>query len=216
MAGSKRAAKGRRSEAEERLLVAAAQRDPSRFADVYENYLELVYAYVARRVPNRAAAEDLTSEVFHKALANLPHFKWRGAPFAAWLFRIASNMIADRAKRAARERNVSLDYSPEAERGGSSRAGKGVDTASGTVRLPPRSARAPQSQQTDLEDSERSAELFRLVDELMEDQRHVVMMRFAEEKSIREIAQALGRSEGAIKQLQFRALENLRARLAKK
>ena len=78
-------------EAEERRLIEAAQSDPERFADVYENYFELVYAYVARRARNRDEAEDLTGEVFRKALASLPRFKWRGAPFAAWLFRIASN-----------------------------------------------------------------------------------------------------------------------------
>ena len=198
MAGSEPAKKVRPNkerEAEERRLIEAAQSEPARFADVYENYFELVYAYVARRVRNRDEAEDLTAEVFRKALASLPRFKWRGAPFAAWLFRIASNMIADRAKRVAKE--VSLDESGATERDGSPRVSKGADT----------------SQQTELEDSERRALLFRLVDELAEDQHRVLVMRFAEEKSIREIALALGRSEGAVKQLQFRALENLRRRI---
>src|SRR5712691_3389214 len=139
-------------EAEERRLIEAAQSDPARFADVYENYFESVYAYVARRVRNRDEAEDLTAEVFRKALASLPRFKWRGVPFAAWLFRIASNMIADRAKRVAKE--VSFDESGAMERGGSLRVKKSADT----------------SQQKDLEDSERQALLFRLVDELAEDQ----------------------------------------------
>ena len=181
-------------EAEERRLIEAAQSDPARFAEVYENYFELVYAYIARRVRNRAEAEDLTGEVFRKALASLPRFKWRGAPFATWLFRIASNMIADRSKRVARE--VSLDESVEAP-GGGAQASKSADM----------------SQQKDLEDNERRALLFRMVDDLAEDQGRVLVMRFAEEKSIREIADALGRSEGAVKQLQFRALENLRAKL---
>jgi RNA polymerase sigma-70 factor (ECF subfamily) len=179
-------------EAEERRLIEAAQSDPARFADVYENYFRLVYAYVARRTRNRDEAEDLTAEVFRKALASLPRFKWRGAPFAAWLFRIASNMIADRSKRVARE--VPLDESGVTARDAGAQVSKG--TAS--------------SQQKDLEDSERRALLFRLVDELADDQGRVLVMRFAEEKSIREIAGALGRSEGAVKQLQFRALENLR------
>src|SRR5438552_9828059 len=194
MAGSEPAQKVRPSkerEAKERRLIEAAQSDPALFADVYENYFALVYAYVARRARNRDEAEDLTAEVFRKALASLPRFKWRGAPFAAWLFRIASNMIADRSKRAARE--VSLDESGAPGRGGSAQISKGAT-----------------SQQKDLEDSERRALLFRLVDELAEDQGRVLVMRFAEEKSIREIAGALGRSEGAVKQLQFRALENLR------
>lgn len=191
MAGSESAQEvrpGKTAEAEERRLVEAAQRDPARFADVYEKYFELVYAYVARRVRSRHEAEDLTAEVFHKALRNLPRFKWTGAPFAAWLFRIASNMITDRAKRTAREQSVALDED-----------------------LAPSAATKLQSS---VEEVERQAHLFRLVDELAEDQRRVVVMRFADEKSIREIAQTLGRSEGAVKQLQFRALQNLRAKLA--
>jgi len=197
MAGSEPAQNIRPSkerEAKERRLIEAAQSDPARFGEVYEHYFALVYAYVARRVRNRDEAEDLTAEVFRKALASLPRFKWRGAPFAAWLFRIASNMIADRSKRVARE--VSLDESGATARGNSALINKGADT----------------SQQKDLEDSERRALLFRLVDELAEDQGRVLVMRFAEEKSIREIAEALGRSEGAVKQLQFRALENLRTK----
>src|SRR5258706_3373218 len=133
-------------EAEERRLIEAAQSDPARFAEVYENYFELVYAYIARRVGNRAEAEDLTGEVFRKALASLPRFKWRGAPFAAWLLRIASNMIADRSKRVAKE--VSLDES-------GANAPAGAQVSKGTVA----------SQQKDLEDSERRALLVRFVDE---------------------------------------------------
>jgi len=200
MAGSEPAQKVRldkAKEAEERRLVEAAQRDPVCFAELYESYFELVYVYVGRRVRNRAETEDLTAEVFRKALANLPRFKWTGAPFAAWLFRIASNMIADRAKRAAREGKLA----------------SGESEPSLTVGLVPRGqSGATQAQQTELEDCERRAQLFHLVDELAEDQRHVVVMRFAEEKSIGETARDLGRSEGAVKQLQFRALENLRKR----
>jgi RNA polymerase sigma-70 factor (ECF subfamily) len=87
------------ADAAERLLVEAAQRDPRRFADLYEEHFERVYAYVARRVGDRDVAQDLTADVFHQALANLPRFEWRGVPFAAWLFRIAANAIVDRAKR---------------------------------------------------------------------------------------------------------------------
>jgi RNA polymerase sigma-70 factor (ECF subfamily) len=190
MSGSELAKKVRLSngEAEERRLVEAAQRDPLRFADLYDNYFESVYAYVARRARDRAEVEDLTSEVFRKALANLPRFRWTGAPFAAWLFRIASNLIADRAKRLAKEGNVPLDENLAAPAG---------------ERL-----------QSSLEEVERLAHTFRMVGELAEDQRRVLVMRFAEEKSISEIANELDRSEGAVKQLQFRALENLRAKVA--
>ena len=190
-------------EAEERRLIEAAQQDRVRFVEIYEKYFELVYAYTARRTLNRDEAEDLTSEVFRKALENLSRFKWTGAPFGAWLLRISFNLIADRAKRAARE-------------GGSSpRVSKGVNGASQTLGLRPGDASsAAQTQQSAVEDAERSARLFRLVDDLADDQRRVIIMRFTEEKSIRDIAGELGRSEGAVKQLQLRALQNLRAKLA--
>ena len=84
-------------------------------------------------------------------------------------------------------------------------------TPSLTVGLPPRSgSSSSKTQQSDLEEAERLAVLFRLVETLADDQRRVVALRFAEEKSIKQIAAELGRSEGAVKQLQFRALENLR------
>jgi len=183
MNASKPAAPGQVGEADERLLIEAAQREPAKFAELYELHFERVYAYIARRVRDRDLAEDLSAEVFHKALANLSRFKWRGAPFAAWLFRIAANLIADRAKRAARESELSEQEDLE------------------------------ETSPVNLEQVEQIALLFRLVGELPTDQGRVISMRFAEEKSIREIATELERSEGAVKQLQFRGLESLRAQL---
>ncbi|HEY6182161.1 MAG TPA: sigma factor, partial [Terriglobales bacterium] len=80
-------------ESDERLLVEAAQRDPRRFAELYELHFRRVYAYVIRRVERREEAEDVTSEVFHHALAKIKSFEWRGVPFSAWLMRIAANVI---------------------------------------------------------------------------------------------------------------------------
>lgn len=174
---------------EERRLIEAAQSDRARFVDVYERYFGVVYAFVAHRM-DRAVAEDVTSEVFRRAFAHLPRFKWTGAPFGAWLLRIAANLIADNAKRKAREGDLSVD-----------------DPATNV------SPSVKPSLQRDLEEAERRAHLFKLVEGLAEDQRLVVMMRFAEEKSISEIAEQLGKSEGAVKQLQFRALQTLRARV---
>jgi RNA polymerase sigma-70 factor (ECF subfamily) len=165
-------------EVDERLLIEAAQVDPRRFAELYELFFDRVYAYVARRVRERADAEDITSDVFHRAFANLGTYEWRGAPFAAWLYRIAFHAIADRGKRVARE------------------AG-----------LPPDAGIADSG----LEEVEHRASLYRLVRELPADQRRVLQLRFADQKSIREIAALLDRSEGAVKQLQFRAMETLRA-----
>jgi len=171
------------TEPEERLLIEAAQKDPSRFAELYEQNFHRVYAYVARRVRDRAETQDLTAHVFQQALANLGKFKWRGTPFAAWLYRIAANAIADQARRKGRESN---ELTPVV---------------------------ATNETEVDLEAVERRARLFRAVDTLPEDQRRVIIMRFADERSVREIAEEIGRSEGAVKQLQFRGLENLRNRL---
>src|SRR5258706_8675231 len=76
--------------ADERLRIEAAQKDPGRFADLYEEHFERVYAHVLRRVCDRTEAQDITADVFQQALANLKRYEWRGAPFAAWLYRIAA------------------------------------------------------------------------------------------------------------------------------
>jgi RNA polymerase sigma-70 factor, ECF subfamily len=169
-------------DADERLDIEAAQKDPAKFAALYERHFERVYAFVVRRVRDRAAAEDVTADVFHKALAALPAFQVREAPFAAWLLRIAANAVVDRSKRAAREISVADDQ--------------------------PEPSVAP-----DVDAMDRRADLFRFVNELPGDQRRVLIERFIEQRSIREIAARLNRTEGAVKQLQFRALQHLRAQM---
>jgi RNA polymerase sigma-70 factor (ECF subfamily) len=165
---------------EERLLIEAAQKDRRRYAELYEQNFERVYAFVVRRVRDRQEAEDITAEVFHHALANLSKFEWRGVPFAVWLFRIAANAIADRWKKLSREP---------------------IDPA------------VDELDHSHWPDIERRVILFKLVDGLSPDQRSVLLKRFVEGKTIREIAEEFGKSEGAVKQLQFRALETLRARV---
>jgi RNA polymerase sigma-70 factor (ECF subfamily) len=172
---------------DERPLVAAAQADPARFDALYEMHFERIYAFVASRVRDRATAEDVTSEVFHKALANLSTYEWRGVPFAAWLLRIASNAVTDQWKRAAREFPSPQD--------------------------PPELAASADLGASELRVLEDGAQLFRLAAQLPKAQRQVVHQRFVEQRSIREIAERLGKTEGAIKQLQLRALERLRAQM---
>lgn len=165
---------------DERLQVAAARQDPARFAELYENNFERVYAYVARRARDRDEAQDLTSEVFHKALVGLPRFEWRGLPFVAWLLGIAAHVIADRWKATSQNKEVGSDEMQHI----------GVE-----------------------DDLEQRAMLYQLVDTLPADQRKVILWRFVEQKNVREVAAKLGRSEGAVKQLQLRALQNLRERM---
>ena len=162
---------------DERLLIEAAQADPARFLELYDRYVDRVYAYVSRRAGSRAVAEDVTSAVFEQALTHLPRFEWRGVPFSAWLFRIAANALADHWKREGRSSSEAPPDVPD---------------------------------EREYQERERRVSLFQLVDRLPETQRQVIQMRFIEERSIREVAAALDRSEGAVKQLQLRALENLR------
>lgn len=164
----------------ERRLIEAAQADPGRFAELYELHFDRVYAYVLRRVRDRCEAQDLTSEVFHQALAGIQRYEPRGIPFAAWLYRIASNKISDHCERLSRERGLPAPT---------------------------------ESEEPDYEEIERQALLFRTVRELPDDQRRVIELRFVSQLSIREVAQALDRTEGAVKQLQLRALQNLRTRM---
>ncbi|HUJ13321.1 MAG TPA: RNA polymerase sigma factor [Thermoanaerobaculia bacterium] len=163
---------------DERLLIEAAQSDPTRFGELYEENFARVYAFIARRVRNRQEAQDLTSQVFERALANIGRFEWRGTPFAAWLYRMAANAIADHYHALSRELHV---------------------------------PRTPDVAGDETERIELRTLLSRSIDKLPAEQRRVVTMRFLEERSIREIAEKLGKSEGAIKQLQWRALQKLRA-----
>ncbi len=175
--------KALKREADERLLIEAAQKDTACFAELYELHFERVYAYVARRVQDRAETEDLTAEVFHHALANLKRFEWRGIPFSAWLYRIAANLISDRWQKSGREVTDEEQIA------------------------------AAQVSPAEIEEVDRRATLFRLVEGLPSEQQRVVVLRFVEQKSIKEVAKAIRKTEGAVKQLQFRALTTLRARM---
>jgi RNA polymerase sigma-70 factor, ECF subfamily len=167
-------------EPDERQRIEAAQSEPARFADLYEQNFARVYAFFARRVATREEAQDLTAEVFHQALGSIRSFKWQGAPFVAWLYGIAANVLSRHWEKASR--NLVTEEIELSD------AGDGI---------------------------ERSVMLAELVEALPVDQRRVVLQRFVKQKSIREIAHELGRSEGAVKQLQLRALENLRMKLGR-
>lgn len=155
--------------------------DTASFAELYEENFDRIYAYVVKRLRDRTAAQDVTSDVFHHALANLHNYEPRGVPFAAWLFRIAANKVYDYRQQQRCEHN-----------------------------LPPPNL---VDQQADYEEADRVARLFAAVRRLPEDQRRVIELRYVHQKSLRETAAELQRSEGAIKQLQLRAIEALRARL---
>jgi RNA polymerase sigma-70 factor, ECF subfamily len=173
---------------DEAALVVAAQNDPAAFAPLYERYVDPIYRYAYRRVGNHAEAEDVTSQTFQQAIAAMPTFEWRGAPFGAWLFAIAANVIARRARTGDRE--IAVDdiaaYTPE------------------QADEDPAMIDAPDTAGKDVVAAVRRLPL---------DQQRAIVLRFSHRRKSREVGQAMGRSEGAAKQLIHRALASLRAAL---
>jgi RNA polymerase sigma-70 factor (ECF subfamily) len=169
--------------AEERLMIDAAQRDRAAFAPLYERYVDQIFAYAHTLTRNRELAEDVTASTFAKAIEDLPRFEWRGVPYSAWLYRVASNLVARQARRAPW---VDID------------AHQPVDAASPELIV----------EQRDREATVRAA-----VATLPDDQRQAVLLRFGGDLRNREIGEIMGRSEGAVKLLTFRAMTALRKEL---
>lgn len=164
-------------------IVAAALADRAAFAPLYRRYAPEVYRFCLRRLRTREAAEDATSQIFIRVLASLGTF--RGEAFAPWLFAIAHNTVINILRRRAEHTIVeSIDL---------------IDSAPG----PEDAALAHDA----------AATLWRLLDHLPEDQRHVIELRLAGLRGP-EIAVALGRSPGAVRMLQFRAMGHLREAFA--
>jgi len=174
-----------RSEAElaaERDLILAAQRDRAAFTPLYERYVDQIYAYAYSLTHNRELAEDVTAATFARAIEELPRFEWRGVPYSAWLYRVAANLVA-----RDRRRPGWIELSPHV-------SDDGVGPEEEAARL------------------DRDAHIRAAVDELPPDQRQAVLLRFGGDLRNREIAEIMGRSEGAVKLLTFRAMTTLRRR----
>jgi RNA polymerase sigma-70 factor (ECF subfamily) len=174
-------------------LVARAKRDREAFGCLYDRYVEQVYQFTYRRVKDHPTAEDITARVFFRALEQLPRFEWRGIPFGGWLTRIAANLIHDHHGDA--QRHVSLGKWAEDE----------TEIASSDPSIEEQYA----SRQT-------ASTIWKEVSSLPIAEQQILVHRFARDLSIREIATALGRTEGAVKQLLFRAMKRLRQRLQHK
>jgi RNA polymerase sigma-70 factor (ECF subfamily) len=171
-------------------LVARAKRDREAFGGLYDRYVDQVYQFAYRRVKNHATAEEITSRVFHRALEQLAQFEWRGIPFGAWLVRIAVNLIHDHNGQA--QRHVALQNVPESH----------LSTSGDDTSLEERYAA---HQASDV--------VWQAAAALPLMQQQVLVLRFVREMSIQEIAAAMGRTEGAVKQLLFRAIKRLRQQL---
>ncbi len=168
---------------EQSLVRRAQQHDREAFARLYEEYFDKIYRYIAIRIGDKAEAEDLTQQVFMKALKSISSFKWRNVPFGAWLFRIAHNQVVDHLRKKARRPSVPLD---------------GVQLISGS------------NPQETAERGYDSEQLIVATRQLTPAQQQVISLRFAGELPIAQVAKVMGRSQGAVKALQHSAIAALR------
>jgi RNA polymerase sigma-70 factor (ECF subfamily) len=165
-------------------LVDRAKEDPEAFGQLYERYVDKIYNYVYYRTGNHHDAEDLTAKTFYQALRHIHRYVNRGLPFSAWLYRIAHNLVANWHRDHSRRQVIALD-----------------EIALVSSKPHPEDTLA-------LEDDQRK--LLRMIRHMPEDRQHLLILKFVEQMSNREIAQIMGRSEGAVKSLYHRTLLALR------
>ena len=171
-------------------LVELAQKgDAEAFGMLYERYVDVVYRYVYVRVGSTQVAEDLTSETFLRALRRMDSFSWQGRDIAAWFITIARNLITDNAKSARFRLEVTTADMLDAD--------EQVD--------------APE---TEVLQRLRDTRLLEAVKNLKPEQAECVVLRFLQGLTLAETAAVLGKSEGAVKQLQLRAVRALHRELA--
>jgi RNA polymerase sigma-70 factor (ECF subfamily) len=169
-------------------LVAEAQRgNTDAFGRIFDEYVGPIHRFIASRVNRPSDAEDLTQLVFVKALEALPRYEARGIPFGGWLFKLARNAIIDQIR--TRRDHLSLVTAVT----------RATDEA------------GPEAMATLRDDLE---EVGRALADLTDDQREVIELRFFAGLSVYEAAAAMGRQEGTIRGLQFRAIASLRRSLA--
>jgi RNA polymerase sigma-70 factor (ECF subfamily) len=173
-------------EAQTRKLVDRARSGDSLAAgELYDRYRDRIYRYVAYRLAPGTEAEDATSAVFEGMLRGLASFRWKeGSTFDSWVFRIAHNVVASEFRRRKRAKEVSLEGFDKAE---------------------------PSAGPEDIQVARATREELRAaLAHLTEDQRQVVALRLVAGLSAGEVGTVMGRSEGAVRIIQFRALDALR------
>jgi RNA polymerase sigma-70 factor (ECF subfamily) len=172
------------------LVTRAQAGDAEAFGALYDRYLDVVYRYVYYRVGGKALAEDLVSETFLRALRRIGTFEWQGRDFAAWLITIARNIIADHYKSGRFRLEVSTADMLDADR-------------------------ATDGPESEVLDGITNASLLDAVKKLNSEQQECVVLRFLQGLSVLETAQAMEKTEGAIKALQYRAVRTLGRMLPK-
>ncbi len=172
-----------RVEADDNELLRLAQEDRGAFGPLYERYVDRIYSYLYYRTASSADAEDLTARTFYQALSHLDTFEERGLPFAAWLFTIAHNLVANYYRDRSRRPTARLDETADP-------AGPSPFAAA--------------------EDAQAVRDA---IAGLAPERQHLILLKYVEGMSNAEIGRAMSRSEGAVKSLLRRTLGELRRQL---
>jgi RNA polymerase sigma-70 factor, ECF subfamily len=167
----------------------AARGDQSAAAELFDAYYGRVFRYAYGKLRNQNDAEDVAAETFARVVRDLGKFRWRGAGFEAWLFRIASNLVVDRTREASKEM---VDETMVADR-------------------EPVSSNSPE---TEVIRRELARDLGRMLDGLAPEQREVLLLRFAADMDTSDVARVMEKNPNAVRQLQFRALQRLREKMS--
>jgi RNA polymerase sigma-70 factor (ECF subfamily) len=173
-------------QAEQELVHRAQKGDNEAFARLYEDYFDRIYRYMAIKIGDRTEAEDITQQVFIKALRSVRSFKWKGVPFSAWLFRIAHNLLVDYLRK--HKKVVTVPLNDSLIQGGS-------------------------NPQLIAEHSLEMEQVASAAKNLTSAQQEVISLRFAADLPIAEVAKIMGKSEGAVKALQHSSIIALRKAL---
>jgi RNA polymerase sigma-70 factor (ECF subfamily) len=172
---------------EKDVVSRAVKGEGEAFAQLYEEHFDRIYRYVYLKVGNQAEAEDLTQDVFVKALEAIGSYKWRNLPFVAWLFRIAHNQVIDYLRKQGKVEKVALEDD--------------ITLVSGS------NPALMAERELEIEG------LINKIKKLSPAQREVILLRFGSELSVAEAAKVLGKNEGTVKALQYNGIAALKKML---
>jgi len=174
---------------EEWKIVQAAQKDASKFGQLYSKYFPQIFKFVYRRTDNEQLTGDLTAQVFLKALQKIHTYTYKGVPFSAWLFRIASNEVVQHFRNLGKNRIVAIENYQVQE-------------------IISEDVSASKEDELKL--------MIQYLGELKEDEIQLIEMRFFEQRPFKEIAQIMELTENNTKVKTYRILERLRKKIIKK
>lgn len=177
---------------QEKALVERAKNNTEAFGVLYDKYYSQIFGYVLRRTANIDIAQDVTSEVFLKALKKIGQFHWRGVPFSSWLYRIAANEVANSFRGKGRREALIQEVTNS--------------TSLSDVSVEVEIARAEE----ELQKHGEFLALHECIAKLSLKYQEVITLRFFEKKQLKEIGEILGKREGTVKSLLHRGLDRLR------